>query len=81
MHTFRILTLLAACAVLSVAADAKVKLKVACGSDLERFCPDIKKGAGRKACLRTHLSELQPGCVDELKARDAKKAGKKSQRS
>ncbi len=80
MHTFRILTALGACAFFSVAADAKVKLKVACGTDLEKFCPDIKKGEGRKACLRTHLSELQPGCMDELKARDAKKAGKKSQR-
>jgi hypothetical protein len=80
MRTFRILTALAACAAFSVAADAKVKLKVACGTDLEKFCKDVKKGEGRKACLRTHLSELQPGCLDELKARDAKKSGKKSQR-
>ncbi len=78
MHTFRILAALAACALFSVSADAKVKLKEACGADLEKFCKDVKKGEGRKACLRTHLAELQPRCVEELKARDVEKAGKKS---
>jgi len=78
MHTFRILAALAACALFSVSADAKVKLKKACGADLEKYCQDVKKGEGRKACLRTHLADLQPSCADELKARDEAKAGKKS---
>ncbi len=61
---------------LSGMADAKVKLKKACGADLEKFCADVKKGEGRKACLRTHASELQPSCADALKERDAEKAAK-----
>ncbi|MGO9171717.1 MAG: cysteine rich repeat-containing protein [Rhodomicrobium sp.] len=63
---------------LSGFADARVKLKHACGADLEKFCKDVKKGEGRKACLRTHASELQPGCADALKERDAEKAAKKN---
>lgn len=55
-------------------AGARVKLNEACGADLERFCKDIQKGQGRKACLRNHASELQPGCSGALKARDAEKA-------
>jgi hypothetical protein len=58
-------------------ADARVKLKDACGADLEKFCKDVKKGGGRKACLRTHAAELQPGCTDALKDRDTEKATKK----
>ena len=57
-------------------ADAKVKLKRACSADLEKFCPDVKKGEGRKACLRLHAQELQPGCAEALRQRDAEKAGK-----
>jgi hypothetical protein len=58
-------------------ADAKIKLKKACGADLERFCKDVKRGEGRKACLRTHLQELRPSCAEALKERDAEKAAKK----
>ncbi len=72
-------SVLAVLAVISLSgiADAKVKLKHACGADLERFCKDVKKGEGRKACLRTHASELQPACSDALKERDAEKAARK----
>lgn len=76
MRMLQILAAVAACALLAGAADAKVKLKVACGADLEKFCKDVKKGEGRKACLRSHEAELQPTCADELKARDAEKAAK-----
>jgi hypothetical protein len=78
MRTFTIAAAVLGLALLSGAADAKVKLKVACGTDLEKFCKDVKKGEGRKACLRSHEAELQPSCADELKARHAAKAVKKS---
>jgi hypothetical protein len=77
MRTFGFMAAVFAVASFSTLADAKVKLKDACGSDLEKFCKDVKKGEGRKACLRTHSSELQPGCTDALKERDAEKAAKK----
>jgi hypothetical protein len=59
---------------LTATADARVKLKEACGADIDKFCKDMKKGTA--ACLRTHATELQPGCSDALKQRDAEKAAK-----
>jgi hypothetical protein len=79
MRTLRILAAITACALLACSAEAKVKLKDACGPDLQKFCKDVKKGEGRKACLRTHAAELEQGCAEELKARDAEKAQKKAQ--
>ncbi|HZV20507.1 MAG TPA: hypothetical protein VE986_03075 [Hyphomicrobiales bacterium] len=64
-----------ALAAFALQAEARVKLKEACGADIEKFCKDVKKG--RAACLRSHASELQPGCADALQQRDAEKAGKK----
>ncbi len=76
MRMLQILAAMTACALLAGAAEAKVKLKEACGADLEKFCKDVKKGEGRKACLGAHAAELQPACADEFKARDAEKAAK-----
>lgn len=78
MRILQIVAAITACVFFAGSAEAKVKLKEACGADLEKFCKDVKKGEGRKACLRTHAAELQPGCADELKARDAAKAAKKA---
>jgi hypothetical protein len=77
MRIFGIVVLALAFASMSGIADPRVKLKKACGPDLERFCKDVKKGEGRKACLRTHQQELQPACVEALKERDAEKLEKK----
>ncbi len=74
MRIFGGVILVLAVVSLSGFADARVKLKKACGADLEKFCKDIEKGHGRKACLRTHEAELQPACRDALKERDAEKA-------
>jgi hypothetical protein len=57
-------------------APARVRLGKACGVDLEKFCKDVKKGEGRKACLRSHAPELQPSCTDALRQRDAEKTAK-----
>jgi hypothetical protein len=77
MRAFGFMATILALVSFSYFADARVKLKTACGPDLERFCKDVKKGDGRAACLRTHAAELQPDCSDALKARDAEKAAKK----
>jgi hypothetical protein len=79
MRTLTILAAITACGLFAGSAESKVKLKEACGQDLEKYCKDVKKGEGRKACLRTHAAELQPSCVEELKTRDAGKAAKKAQ--
>jgi Cysteine rich repeat len=74
MRVLLIVLAVLAAASLTAMAPAKVKLRQACGVDLDRFCQDVKKGEGRKACLRTHLKELQPQCAELLKQRDADKA-------
>jgi hypothetical protein len=57
-------------------APARVRISKACGDDIEKFCKDVKRGEGRKACLRSHASELRPSCTDALKQRDAEKAAR-----
>jgi outer membrane protein OmpA-like peptidoglycan-associated protein len=45
------------------------QLVQACGGDVDRLCPGVPPGEGRiKACMRTHMSELSPGCFDTLMA-------------
>jgi hypothetical protein len=61
---------------LSGMAPARIRLGKACGDEIEKFCKDVKKGEGRRACLRSHAAELQPSCVDALKQRDAEKLTK-----
>lgn len=75
MRTLGLLTSMLAVIVFGGYAQAKVKLKDACGADIEKYCKDVKKG--RAACLRSHAAELQPGCADALKERDAEKAAQK----
>jgi hypothetical protein len=74
MRIFARFTLILAFVSLGGMAGARVKIKKACATDLEKFCAGVKKGEGRKACLRTHQAELQPACTDALKERDAEKA-------
>jgi hypothetical protein len=40
----------------------------ACGKDIEKFCKDVKPGAGRIAkCLRGVESELSPACRQKVR--------------
>jgi Cysteine rich repeat len=76
MRVFGFVVSVLAVVSLSGMAPARVRLGKACGDDIEKFCKDVKRGEGRKACLRSHASELQPSCTDALKQRDAEKAAK-----
>jgi hypothetical protein len=76
MRVFGFVVSILAVVSLSGMAPARVRLGKACGDDIERFCKDVKRGEGRKACLRSHAPELQPSCTDALKQRDAEKAAK-----
>lgn len=76
MRVFGFVVSVLAVVSLSGMAPARVRLSKACGDDIERFCKDVKRGEGRKACLRSHASELQPSCTDALKQRDTEKAAK-----
>jgi len=38
-----------------------------CGSDLQKFCPDVRLGGGRAlGCLRTHAADLSATCQSTL---------------
>ena len=35
-----------------------------CGSDIEKFCPNVVKGKGViRQCLAEHAAALSPGCI------------------
>jgi hypothetical protein len=39
------------------------KAKESCQSDIEKYCKDVKEGAGRiAACLKGHVDDLSPRC-------------------
>ena len=62
MHTFRILTALAACALFSVAADAKVKLKVACAAPTSKNSARIsRKVRGGRLVFARIFPSRSPG--------------------
>jgi hypothetical protein len=48
-----------------------------CRADVERLCAGVEPGAGRlRACVRSHLEELSPGCRARLEeARGAFRRG------
>jgi hypothetical protein len=76
MRVFGFVMLVLTAVSLSGMAPARVRLSKACGDEIEKFCKDVKRGEGRKACLRSHAFELQASCTDALKQRDAEKLTK-----
>ena len=51
MRVFGFVMLVLAVVSLSGMAPARVRLSKACGEEIEKFCKDVKRGEGRKACL------------------------------
>lgn len=52
-------------------------LRVACGPDMQRFCPGLK-GKDARLCLRAYHAQVSAGCtafLEEAKARRAGAAG------
>jgi len=46
-----------------------VKLRVACGEDLQRFCVEVRPGGGRLVqCLSSHSRELSEACGNVITA-------------
>lgn len=46
--------------------EARV-VRANCGSDLQKFCPEVRLGGGRAlGCLRTHAADLSPSCQSTL---------------
>jgi Cysteine rich repeat len=44
------------------------KVRDACRADVDRFCKDVKPGAGRiRECLKTHQADLSEGCRTAIK--------------
>jgi len=66
----------AACGNLIAAADrGGVKLRAACGEDLQRFCAGVQPGGGRLVeCLSFHTGEVSAACGNLIGARNARRA-------
>ena len=43
-----------------------------CRQDVQKFCPDAKRGPALRDCLKQHASELSPACQEHLKQAKAK---------
>lgn len=52
------------------------QLRAACRADAERFCAGVQTGGGRIAkCLKQHVQEVSPQCIEAYKARQAARQG------
>lgn len=52
-------------------------MRAACQGDVQRLCPGIQPGGGRIGeCLKAHLQQISPQCLQAIKAaRQAKGQG------
>src|SRR5579863_8107234 len=48
-------------------------LRVACGADMQRFCPGLK-GKDARLCLRAYHAQISPGCTAFLQEARARRA-------
>jgi hypothetical protein len=47
--------------------DQARAVRTSCGTDLQKFCADVRLGGGRAMqCLRTHAADLTPSCQSTL---------------
>jgi hypothetical protein len=49
-------------------------LRVACGADMQKFCPGLK-GKDARMCLRGFHAQISPGCMAFLEQAKAQRAG------
>lgn len=49
-------------------------LRVACGADMQKFCPGLK-GKDARMCLRGFHAQISPGCMAFLDQAKAQRAG------
>lgn len=49
-------------------------LRVACGADMQKFCPGLK-GKDARMCLRGFHAQISPGCMTFLDQAKAQRAG------
>ena len=44
-------------------------VRAACQADMQRLCHGVKPGGGRIGeCVKAHISEMSPGCLEALRA-------------
>jgi hypothetical protein len=53
-------------------------VRAACRGDVQRLCAGVQPGGGRMAqCMKAHVREISPQCIDAVKtARAARRGGR-----
>ena len=49
-------------------------LRIACGTDMQKFCPGLK-GKEARMCLRAYHAQISPDCMTFLEQAKAQRAG------
>ena len=42
--------------------EARASFRAACASDIQKFCADVERGKGMRACLRSNAAQLSDDC-------------------
>jgi hypothetical protein len=58
----------------ALAQTGASSLRVACGTDMQKFCPGLK-GKDARMCLRAYHAQISPDCMAFLEQAKAQRAG------
>ena len=42
--------------------EARASFRTACASDIQKFCADVERGKGMRACLQANAAQLSDDC-------------------
>jgi len=61
-----------------VRTEMRQKVREACATDVQKFCPNVErgKGGGMRSCMEAHQAQLSPGCKAARDERAAARANK-----
>jgi len=63
----------------TAAPEAREKMRVACGVDVQKFCANVERAKGAmRGCLEAHETQLSDGCKAARAERAAARAKEKS---
>jgi membrane fusion protein, multidrug efflux system len=58
--------------------EARASFRAACASDIQKFCSDVERGKGMRACLRSNAAQLSDDCKAAAAGRSRKGDARKA---